>query len=66
MTELIAEGRTKVGSVPAGGAAAPSSAAGQEIFYYAIRWSLPRNQWWYGFSLIFCLAFDKFLILPVL
>ena len=28
VTELIAEGRTKVGSVPSGGAAAPAAAAG--------------------------------------
>jgi ribosomal protein L12E/L44/L45/RPP1/RPP2 len=32
LTELIAEGRKKVGSVPSGGAAAPAAAAGENLF----------------------------------
>ncbi len=31
LTELIAEGRKKVGSVPSGGAAAPAAAAGENL-----------------------------------
>ncbi len=35
LTELIAEGRKKVGSVPSGGAAAPDAAAGENLLIHA-------------------------------
>jgi large subunit ribosomal protein LP2 len=33
LTDLIAEGRKKVGSVPSGGAAAPAAAAGENFVH---------------------------------
>jgi hypothetical protein len=36
LTELIAEGRKKVGSVPSGGAAAPAAAAGENLFILSL------------------------------